>query len=157
MIELLDNNILSDKEWFFKITDVILERKYKVDFNQGLDIRLLDEDIAKRLVELKPIADFKFAFDSMSYKEEVIKGIQILKDAGMNVRQKVLFYVYCDNDSQYDDAVERCRILKEHGATAYIMLNLDVPHTKRMKQLKRWTRPWLFWSIDINDYGKVEQ
>lgn len=152
MIELFDNNILSDKEWFFGITDEIIRRNYKVDFNQGLDIRLLDEEIAKRLVEMKPIVDYKFAFDSMSYKDHVLKGIEILKNAGLNVRQKVLFYVYCDSDDQYDDAVERCRILKEHGATAYIMLNLDVKHTKRMKQLKRWTRPQIFWSIDISEY-----
>ena len=153
-IEFLDNNILANKKWFMDLTEEIIKRNLKVDFNQGLDIRLLDIDIAKRISELKPVNCFKFAFDNMDYKDHVLKGIDLLKNAGVCVRRHVMFYVYVENDEYYNDAVERCRILKEHGATAYIMLNLECKHTKRLKQLKRWTRPWLFWSIDINDYSR---
>ena len=51
------------------------------------------------------------------------------------------------------------RILKENRAGAYVMLNMDAPKTPRLKALKRWSRPWLFWSIDIDDYvggGDIE-
>lgn len=152
----LDNNILADKQWFLDLCDYLHTSypKVKVDFNQGLDVRLLDDDMARALSKLKPINDWKFAFDMMSYKDSVLRGIEILK-RHLNVRSKCLFYVYLDKDEDIPDAVERARILKENGATAYAMLNLDTTHTKRMKAFKRWTRPWIFWSCDFEEfYGK---
>jgi len=62
-IVLMDNNILLDKDWFYEVTGWIIEHQMKVDFNQGLDIRLMDRDIAKRIKELKPIDAWHFAFD----------------------------------------------------------------------------------------------
>lgn len=152
-IEFLDNNILAKPYWFYRLCKAI-EGKFLVDFNQGLDIRLVDDEIAQHLSRLKPINCWKFAFDNINYKESVLKGIDILNANGVNVRQKVMFYVYVNDDDSFEDALERCRILKEHGATPYIMLNQDVKHTKRMKNLKRWCRPWIFWSIDFKDYTR---
>lgn len=148
----LDNNILADRDWFIELCNTLHSRfpKMKVDFNQGLDIRLIDDESAKALSKLRPITKWKFAFDMMSYKDKVLKGIEIL-NRYIKVRSMVLFYVYVDGDYQIPDAVARCRTLKENGATAYAMLNLDVGHTKRMKTFKRWTRPWLFWSCDFDE------
>ena len=153
-IEFLDNNILADKEWFKQLCIECRSYGYKVDFNQGLDIRLIDDECAKILSTLKPITCWKFAFDSMSYKESVLKGIDILNRNGINVRTQVFFYVYVDSDKEYEDALERCHILKKNGATPYIMLNQDVDHSRRMKDLKRWCRPWIFWSCDIDEYAR---
>lgn len=152
-IEFLDNNILARKNWFFRLCRM-LEGRFLVDFNQGLDIRLMDDHIAKTLAKLKPITCWKFAFDDMQYRDAVLKGIDTLNRNGVCVRNKVMFYVYVNDDDHVDDALDRCRILKEHGATPYIMLNQDVKHTKRMKDLKRWCRPWIFWSIDFKDYTR---
>lgn len=154
-ITFFDNNILADKDWFIRLCNTLHDRfpKMKVDFNQGLDVRLLDDDMAMALSKLKPITKWKFAFDMMGYKDKVLSGIEIL-NRYIKVRSMVLFYVYVDNDDQIPDAVARSRILKENGATAYAMLNLDVPHTKRMKAFKRWTRPWLFWSCDFDEFYK---
>lgn len=154
----LDNNILADKEWFIQLCDHLHTNypKAKVDFNQGLDIRLVDDEIAEALSKLKPINDWKFAFDMMSYKDSVIRGIDILKRY-MNVRRKCIFYVYLDSDKDVPDALARARILKKNNVTAYAMLNLDVEHTKRMRQFKRWTRPWIFWSCDFDEFVGVKE
>lgn len=153
-ITFLDNNILADKDFFLSLVEHLDFLGLKVDFNQGLDIRLMDEDIAKAIRRLRPINDWKFAFDSMDYKDDVLKGIQILRDAGIDTKNRCIFYVYCDGDHQVDDAIERMRILKENNASAYVMLNIDVPRTPRMSAIKRWSRPWIFWSIDIADYRR---
>lgn len=154
----LDNNILADKEWFIQLCDHLHTNypRAKVDFNQGLDIRLVDDEIAEALSKLKPINDWKFAFDMMSYKDSVIRGIDILKRY-MNVRRKCIFYVYLDSDKDVPDALSRARILKKNNVTAYAMLNLDVEHTKRMRQFKRWTRPWIFWSCDFDEFAGVKE
>lgn len=153
-ITFFDNNILADKQWFLELArDLDYKRYgYKVDFNQGLDIRLVDREIAEALAKMRPINDWKFAFDDMGYKDDVLHGIQILKDAGIDTKAKCIFYIYCHGDEQYDDAVARMRILKENRASAYVMLNMDAPKTARLRRLKRWSRPWLFWSIDIEEY-----
>lgn len=156
-IEFLDNNILADKTWFLELCQMLANCQYKVDFNQGLDIRLMDSDIARSLSQLNPITVWKFAFDDISYRPAVEKGIQILNDNGVCVRRDVMFYVYCDGDHDFNDALNRCEILKNLGATPYIMLNQNTKHTERMKNLKRWCRPWIFWSIDFKQYGKVSQ
>jgi len=153
-ITFLDNNILADKGWFLALADELSTRGMKVDFNQGLDIRLMDSEIAEALAKLRPINDWKFAFDSMDYKDDVLRGIGILSAAGIDTKNDCIFYVYTHDDAAVDDAVERMRILKENNASAYVMLNMDVPKTTRMADLKRWSRPWLFWSIDISDYKR---
>lgn len=153
-IEFLDNNILAEKNWFCKLCEYLIEKKWKVDFNQGLDIRLIDDLSARLLSKLKPITVWKFAFDNTNYQKKVEEGITTLYHNGVDVRNKVMFYVYVDSDEQFEDALNRCKFLKIHGATPYIMLNQDVKHTKRMKDLKRWCRPWIFWSIDFEEYKR---
>ena len=153
-IVLMDNNILFDKDWFFEVTDWILANNMKVDFNQGIDIRLMDMDVARRLVELRPIDRWHFAFDSMDYKDDVIKGIEMLNNAGLSVRGKANWYVYLHNDSQFNDALERCKILRENNAMPYIMVNRETKRTKRMTDLKRWTRPQIFFMTDFEHYDK---
>lgn len=156
-ITLFDNNILSDKNWFMEVTKHIIDRGLNVDFNQGLDIRLLDNDVAHRLKELKPISIWRFAFDDLSYKHDVLHGLEILEEEGISSRRDCQFYVYMHNDADFDSALERCNILREHNTQAYIMINGDLPaseRTQRMRDLARWCRPWIFWDSQFSEYKK---
>ena len=151
-IVLLDNNILLDKDWFLEVTDWIIAQGMRVDFNQGLDIRLVDSDVATRIKALRPVSHWHFAFDSLDYRQEVIDGIARLRAAGVDVRHRANFYVYLDSDSDFDSARERCRILRDLDALPYIMVNREAERTKRMSDLKRWTRPHIFFSTDYEGY-----
>ena len=151
---LMDNNILWSKDWFFTVTDWILSKDMAVDFNQGLDLRLMDREIARRIAELKPLHYWHFAFDSMDYKDDVIKGIGMLKDAGVNVRNMCTIYVYLHDDSQVEDARERCEILRDLGTLPYIMVNREAKRTQRMTDLKRWTRPQIFFTTGFEAYSR---
>ena len=151
-VMLLDNNILADKNWFFEVTDWINSQGLKVDFNQGLDLRLMDKDIAKRIRELGRMTTWRFAFDSLDYTDEVIDGIRMLRDAGVKVRSSSLTYVYMDSDDDFDSALERLRILRGLDAMPYVMLNRNSQITPRMRALKRWTRPQIFYSTEWEGY-----
>lgn len=153
-IVLMDNNILLSKKWFFEVTDWILENNLKVDFNQGLDIRLMDDDIAGRLAKLKPINTWRFAFDNLNYEREVIAGIKCLKSAGVDIKHKTLWYVYLHNDGYFIDALDRCNTLKENGALPFIMVNREAKRTQRITDLTRWTRPWVFFKTDFTNYKR---
>lgn len=156
-IKLLDNNILADKDNFRKVANYCIDHNIKLDISQGLDARLMDEDTANLLAKIKPMKSFVFAFDSMKYKPHVLHTIELLKKAGINLRTRVQFYVYCDRShGEYgiESAIERCRILKEHGTNPYVMLNIDEEPTPDMKHLKRWAnRKEIFWSIDFREYS----
>jgi len=151
---LMDNNILADKKHFFETADWLISHNIAVDFNQGLDARLFNQDIVDALVSMKAYKTWRIAFDSMAYKDEVLKAVSLMRDAGISLKHDVMCYVYCDSDDDLEDAVNRCRILKENGVTAYAMLNIDTPRTPDMQRLKDWTRPWCFWSCD---YAEVDR
>ena len=156
-IKLLDNNVLADKDNFRHIAEYVINNNLKLDISQGLDARLLDEETAQLLAKIKPMCCFVFAFDSLKYKAQVLRAIQLLKDAGVNVRGAVQFYVYCDNSQTGEygikSALERCQILKEAGTNPYVMLNIDQEPTADMKHLKRWAnRKAIFWTSDFKDY-----
>jgi hypothetical protein len=151
-IQLLDNNWMADREWFLETSDWIINHDLKLIEN-GLDIRLLDMELAEQIARFKMAKPLKFAFDSDKDKQPVLDGLKLLKDAGVNVRQNVQFYVYVHDDGQYESGVERCRILKENGTNAFVMFNTDSLRTDRIKNLQRWAnRKWLFWGTDIDNY-----
>lgn len=154
-IVFLDNNIMFDKEWFFKITDFCISNNLKVWFTQGLDIRLLDDDIAERLSELKTFKGFHFAFDDSRMKNTIIEKCEMLKHHGIKIRHDVQFYVYMHDNSMYGDAVARCQLLKELDTNPFVMFNIDKKPTKKTNELRRWAnRKWAFWSCDIDEYKR---
>lgn len=148
-IMIMDNNWLADKDWFFENTDYILENNLKV-IEHGMDIRLMDPEIAGRLSELKFAKPMKFAFDQIKEKDAVLKGIEILKNAGINLRQHVMFYVLCGYNTTEKEDLYRCNLLKNEKVNAFVM-----PYKKTgfIKDLARWAnRKWLYWGIDFEDY-----
>lgn len=152
-IVFLDNNILADRDWFFEVTDWVQEKKLRVEFNQGLDIRLMTPEIAQRITELHPIRDFNFAYDNKCYRSAVKRGIELLTEAGFNMRSKSHVYVYCHGDDMYEDAVERCKELKSWNATPFVMVDPQGDLSLRVKRLRRWgTRSWYTWSCDPEDF-----
>ena len=125
-------------------------------FTQGLDIRLVDSEIAKRLFEIRNHHMLSFAWDSMKDESAVRKGIELLKQAGFTkskLRSKVQFYIYVDNDEDYESGVYRCRELKKLNCNTYVMFNIDNEQTQRIKELKRWSKcKMYFWLFDIADF-----
>ncbi len=155
--KLLDNNWYADRDWFFQMSNWFIEHDVAVDLTQGMDIRLLTPEIASQLRLLKWCASMHFAFDDEKYTQAVLDGIQTMKKEGMEktLRHKVFFYVYCHDDAHYESAVARCRLLKDHGTSAFVMFNCENRSTPRVRHLQRWAnRPWAYWSFDIADYDR---
>ncbi|GAI83916.1 unnamed protein product, partial [marine sediment metagenome] len=90
---LMDNNVLASPR-FDDIIDDIKElgfekgatfgptrRKRIVDFNQGLDARLLNESKMKRLAEI-PLEPMRLAFDSISMKKAYVDAVRLANKYG---------------------------------------------------------------------------
>jgi len=115
---LWDNNILASPYWR-NIFDELEESGLEVDFNQGLDARLLTEETALRLKRLR-IPIVRLAYDSKGIKKSLSRAIDLLKDAGISGRRIVVYCLYGYLDTP-EDFVERIRDLTVWGVVAYPM------------------------------------
>jgi len=149
----LDNNVYADKAWFFENTDYILENGLKYNAIQGMDIRILDEEIAGRLADLKWSGRIHFAFDSIRDETAVRRGIEMLRDAGVNTRHDVCLYVLVGFDSSPEEDLRRCEIIKEIGVRPFIMQYRRTPWTRRLARLNR---PQIYWSCDLAEFAPNE-
>jgi len=150
-VELYDNNILAMPEHFYKITGQAIENKITIDFNQGLDIRLLTIDIAKRLKET-PMKDIRFAFDNTALTPIILKGIEVLKEVfGKSFR--AMWYVYA---TEQDDILKRLNILREHGQKPYLMRDPLKQYPKVITSIARWANGihGEFFIMDWNKWQK---
>jgi hypothetical protein len=136
-VVIMDNNILARPEHFFLIAEQLIKEKLKVDFNQGLDHRLLTPNIAKKLLQLKHINEIRFAFDNINYKGSVLKALQILIDEGMG-DWKTRWYVYVGERDTFESVYERLNILKENKQGAYVMRDRKVHDNKQFIALSSW-------------------
>ena len=89
-IVLMDNNILAC-DYGLSQLEKIVERRYHVDFNQGLDARLVTEDIAQMLAKVKWIKRIRFGCDTPAQIAECERAIQLVRQAGY----KGEFFLYC--------------------------------------------------------------
>lgn len=152
-IKLLDNNVLYYRDWFEEVIDWSLDKGIQLEWNQGLDIRMMTPEVAQALKRMDTWIPIKFAFDDLKIKDQVFKGIEMLKEAGIDTHGNVMFYVYCHNDDHVDSALKRCNMLKERNTCPYVMLNIDKEPSPKMKRLKSWANGKnVFWSTTFEEF-----
>ncbi len=115
-IVLLDNNILAKPKHFKLICQQIAKENLKVDFNQGLDHRLITSIIAKILKTIR-YKEYRFAFDSMNYESSVCKTIEILHKN--NIKWS-MWYVLVGYDTTYREDLYRLELLKKKRQKAFV-------------------------------------
>ncbi len=131
LITLFDNNILAIPNHFEWICRQSLNMKVKLDFNQGLDFRLLTPDIVK-LLKVTSHKEYRFAFDHPSYLKGVDKAISLLQSEGIN---RSIWYVLVGFNTTFQEDLDRLNYLKDRNQNAYVQ------RYKRNKQyipLARW-------------------
>ena len=168
-VQLLDNNFLAkpnaieEMEW-------CAENNIEVNFNQGLDIRLISPSVgykrAEALAKVKcrstifKSSTVNFAYDHISIKDQVAKGIEHLQKAGISTRNNVQFYVLVGFDTSFEDDLARINHLRSLNTNPFVMMyrqpNKDfskgTPHPYH-KKLARWAnRKQLYWSTSFENY-----
>lgn len=113
-----DNNILAAPN-FSKVIEDLKKFNKKVDFNQGLDARLVTPEIAKKLRELK-LPFLHLAYDDKSARNKVKRAIQYLKDVGFKGK-KMIFYTLFNHKDTPDDFLNRLKDLMKWGVVSYPM------------------------------------
>ena len=145
---------MADRRWFFINTNFLLQHDLRWNPIQGMDIKLLDLEIAERLADLKWYGVMHFAFDNMEDEPAVRRGIGILKEAGIDIRQKVSFYVLVGYNTKPEQDKYRCRLLKELGTHAFVMQYTKNEWTQRIAWWAN--RRQAYWSCDIDDVDRAK-
>ena len=150
-IEILDPNILACKDWEDLLQQCIDSGVY-VNFNQGLDIRLMTEKKQQMLNKIKHKA-FHFAWDNA----EDTKTFEMLKEyrKGFNDRDdKLLVYVLTNFNSTFEQDLERVYKLREIGYDPYVMIYDKLNAPKQVRHLQRWCNSKFIFRTckDFKDY-----
>lgn len=144
-IMLCDPNILACNE-HLDLLQQLADSKAKVNFNQGLDIRLITD---KNLPLLKQIRldSIHFAFDRWQDKDIVEPRLRrFVAETGYNKdRGKVMCYILCNFDTTIEQDIYRIQLCRELKISPYPMI-YDKEHAKPIyKQLQRWCNNFIFW------------
>jgi hypothetical protein len=96
-IVLCDPNILACREWK-DLLQQLIDSKAWVDFNQGLDIRLMTEEKAEMLKQIKT-KELHFAWDRYQDKDKILPKFKMFKDITGIRERNLLVYVLCNFDT----------------------------------------------------------
>src|SRR5438552_3911689 len=138
---LWDNNILGNANWRAIFTE-LEEIGREVDFNQGLDARLITDEVAERLSSLK-FHSLRHAYDYKGVGPYVERALERLEAVGIRRRQVVVYtlYNYIDDPENFKTRVAE---ILSWGATSYPMRFEPLTSlTKNAYVSPRWSREGL--------------
>lgn len=139
---LSDPNILACKE-ALPLLEQLIDSGATVEFNQGLDARLITPEKAKLLVSMK-IKQPHFAMDSMSTLEPVKRGLKLYVDAYRKRHGKWDWRnakVFCltNFDTSHEQDMERVGVIQECECQPYVMIYNKPSARAITRRLQRWT------------------
>lgn len=109
-----DNNLLAcSKAHFDDVVDKLKPLK-GIDFNQGLDARLLTKHHAERLAELDTSC-LRLAFDNIGYESAFMRGFEKLRAADIPADHIRIYTLLGFKDSP-EDALYRLQTIRKLGA-----------------------------------------
>lgn len=105
---LMDNNILAAGEFGIRQLEKIARIGCKVDFNQGLDARLVTDEIARMLSKIKWIQYIRFAYDSAAQEKPLFNAVSLLKKYGIS-EKKIFVYVLLTDLEDSHKRINKCK------------------------------------------------
>ena len=151
-IVLMDANTLACKDWE-DILGQLKESGSYVDFNQGVDIRLMTEKKAEMIKDIKTNS-IHFAFDQYKDWDVVTEKLKMFKDITGWKRGRASVYILCGYDTTMEQNLERIQFCRELDFSPYVMLynKQDIPKGHELRKLQRWVNNrFIFWSCETFD------
>jgi len=133
-IKLLDPNLIACSEWK-ELMQQLIDSNAWVDFTQGIDIRLMTEEKAYMINQLK-IKMLHFAWDNYEFStyEKLNEFRPMLKFDFRRLR----VYVLTNFNTTHEQDLERIYKLKELGYDPYIMIYDKYNAPIETRYLQRW-------------------
>lgn len=155
-IYLWDDNFLGFSKWE-EVIDELENTNKPFQFRQGLDVRLLNINKAKRLAKTKYNGDFIFAFDDLKDKNIIEQKLQLWREYSSKTTK---LYVLCAYYSQdiFDviGLLDRIKINMSFGCLSYVMRFEKYKESKFRSiytELTRWcNQPKIFKKMSFREF-----
>ena len=154
---LMDNNFLYSKLCKEKL-QYFIDNDIKVCFNQGLDIKLINDDLASLLFKVKCYdRNFKrkvyyFAFDDVKDKE-IFKGkINLLLN--YIKPHQIMIYILINYNSNFEEDMERIKICFDFNIDPYIQVYNKRYKDRRSQKLSKWINQRIYTIKSFDEFNK---
>ena len=140
-ITLCDANILACMDWK-ELMQQLIDSRSIVDFNQGLDIRMMTEEKAEMICNVRT-EKLHFAWDRWQDKDQILPRFKdfmgIIRDHRA-MPKYIMVYVLCNYDTTFDQDLDRIDTLRNLGYSPYVMLydKENIPRGHQLRKLQRW-------------------
>lgn|SRR5574344_726709 len=153
-IILCDPNLLACANWKDMLQQCV-DSKAWIDFNQGLDIRLMTEEKADLIHKCK-IKQIHFAWDNIADADIIIPKLKEFAKIKKQTAHNAIVYTLVNYGETFEEALERIYILREMDYWAYVMIydKASLPPNHPYKRLARWCNNRIIFSkcTDFKDY-----
>ncbi len=147
-IVFMDNNILACAHGIMQIRDMI-GQDVRVDFNQGLDARLISRGVAALLAKLKWIRFIRMSCDTDAMLPDVMEAVRLLGMEGVKPYRIFVYLLVQDIES----AERRALALRDAGVDVFAQPYRDfenrIEPSREQRDFARWVnRKQIFKVVD---------
>lgn len=156
-LHLLDNDFFGQPDWRTKVKD-IRDGNFKVCLNQGINVRLIDDEAAEALASIE-YRDMRFqrrrvytAWDNLKDENIFFRGIDRLERAGISPK-KVMAYMLVgyDPSETWQRIFHRFNRMTEIGILPYPMV-YDAIARPDLKAFQKWAVMGFYRFVPWNDF-----
>lgn len=149
-IVLMDANTLACKERDDLLKQLADSGAY-VDFNQGVDIRLMTEERALMIKNNIKTKYIHFAFDRWEDRDIICEKLQMFKNITGWGHGRVTVYILCGYNTTLDEDLQRIYFCRSLDFSPYVMLynQTNIPKGHILRKMRRWVNNrTIFWSCE---------
>lgn len=153
----LDNNVLACPHGLEQIRDMV-GKKIRIDFNQGLDARLISLEVAELLAKLKWNTFIRMSCDTNAMLPIVKMAIHMLKEYG--VKPYKIFVYALVKEKEINEAEFRVKTLRSMGVNVFAQPYRDfenkIEPSDEQKMFARWVNHKAIFKtvLDFKDYRR---
>ena len=145
-----DNNFTADPKCIDKLKE-IKDRKLVVDINQGCDVRLMDDEKAYWLGQVKHLRSLHYAWDLMGFEKQVLEGIEVLSK---HVKKyKHMCFMLVGFNTTFEEDMYRFKTLTSLKVDPFVMRYNERKDDIRLNHFARWVNGRIYRKCtDFEDY-----
>lgn len=153
---LMDNNILAC-DYGVEQLESLIDSGYRIDLNQGMDARLVTDEIAEILSKLKWIKYLRFSCDTTAQIEHIQKTAEMLGKHGIKPYRLFIYLLVTEDLDNAEYRVEQLKKLR--GITIYAQAERKLdgksePNALQMEFCQRYVYSGKFRSVTWSEYAK---
>lgn len=158
-IVLCDPNLIACKDWKDLLQQLIDSKAY-IDINQGIDIRMITEEKAQMIKQLK-VKNIHFAWDRYEDKDIIVPKFKQFKEITQFDWRKLTVFCLTNFNTTHEQDLERIYTLRELGYYPYVMVYNKQFTTMedKCRQLQRWCNNRKLYNVcpNFEDYCRNDK